>query len=151
MCDYCGCRRSGPTSELALEHERLIELGHLLERTLDDGADATTVFTEFVGLLERHAAKEEVGLFVEARATTPLGDRIDALCAEHDTLHRWLADGPTGAHVADALLLLATHIDDEEYDLFPHVFHALAPEQWDEIDLAHRAVDAVWAEAAQAT
>lgn len=151
MCDYCGCRRSGPTRELALEHERLIELGDLLERTLDDGNDATAVFAEFVGLLERHAAKEEVGLFVEARATTPLGDRIDALCAEHDTLHRWLADGPTGAHVADALLLLATHIDDEEYDLFPHVFHALAPEQWDEIDLAHRAVDAVWADAAQAT
>ena len=151
MCDYCGCRRSGPTQELALEHERLIELGDLLERTIDDGGDATMVFEEFVGLLERHAAKEEVGLFVEARTSTPLGDRIDTLCAEHATLHRWLADGPTGTHVADALLLLATHIDDEEYDLFPHVFHALGPEQWDEIDLAHRAVDAVWGESAQAT
>lgn len=44
----------------------------------------------------------------------------------------------------DALRLLATHIDDEEYDLFPHIFHALDPEQWDEIELAHRAVEAVW-------
>jgi hypothetical protein len=38
------------------------------------------------------------------------------------------------------------HIDDEEYDLFPHIFHALDPEQWDEIELAHRAVEAVWGE-----
>jgi hypothetical protein len=63
MCDYCGCRQSGPTAELA-------------------------------------------------------GDR--------------------------ALALLATHIDDEEFDVFPHVFHALDPEQWDDIELAHRAVEAVW-------
>lgn len=42
MCDYCGCRRSGPT------------------------------------------AKEEVGLFVHAKTSTPLGDQIDALCKEHD-------------------------------------------------------------------
>lgn len=40
--------------------------------------------------------------------------------------------------------LLVTHIDDEEYDLFPHIFHALDPEQWEEIDLAHRAIEAVW-------
>jgi hypothetical protein len=48
--------------------------------------------------------------------------------------------------VPKALLLLATHIDDEEYDLFPHIFHALDPEQWDEIELAYRAVEAVWDE-----
>lgn len=27
MCDHCGSRRSGPTAELADEHERLLELG----------------------------------------------------------------------------------------------------------------------------
>ena len=46
--------------------------------------------------------------------------------------------------VPEALRLLVTHIDDEEYDLFPHIFHALDPEQWEEIELAHRAVEAVW-------
>lgn len=152
MCDYCGCRRSGPTAELATEHERLLELSDLLDTALDDAlddgtvADASTVFAEFVRLLQMHAAKEEVGLFVHAKESTPLGDQIDELCREHDTLHRWLAEGPTGPRVADALLLLATHIDDEEYDLFPHIFHALDPEQWDEIELAHRAVEAVWDE-----
>ena len=66
-------------------------------------------------------------------------------CAgEHDDLHRWLADGPTGRHVPEALRLLVTHIDDEEYDLFPHIFHALDADQWEEIELAHRAVEAVW-------
>lgn len=76
--------------------------------------------------------------------STPLSDQIDALCREHDDLHRWLADGLTGPRVPDALRLLVTHIDDEEYDLFPHIFHALDPEQWDDIELAHRAVEAVW-------
>ena len=57
---------------------------------------------------------------------------------------RMLADGLTGPRVPDALRLLVTHIDDEEYDLFPHIFHALDPEQWDDIELAHRAVEAVW-------
>jgi hypothetical protein len=66
--------------------------------------------------------------------------------AVFDEFHRWLADGPTGPHVPKALLLLATHIDDEEHDLFPDTIHALDPEQCDEIELAHRAVEAVWNE-----
>jgi len=144
MCDFCGCRRSGPTAELAAEHERLLALGDVLHTALHDGSDAADVFAEFVRLLQMHAAKEEVGLFVHAKASTPLADQIDALCREHDDLHRWLADGLTGARVPEALRLLGTHIDDEEYDLFPHIFHALDPEQWEEIELAHRAVEAVW-------
>jgi hemerythrin-like domain-containing protein len=146
VCDYCGCRRSGPTSELAAEHQRLLGLGDILHAALHDGNDASSVFAEFVRLLQVHAAKEEIGLFVQAKASTPLGDRIDALCREHDDLHRWLADGFGGARVPDALRLLVSHIDDEEWDLFPHIIHALDPEQWDEIELAHRAVDAVWDE-----
>ena len=144
MCDYCGCRRSGPTSELAAEHRRLLELGEALHKALHADTDPTGVFDEFLRLLQMHAAKEEVGLFVHARSSTPLGDQIDELCREHDDLHRWLADGLSGPHVPEALRLLVTHIDDEEYDLFPHIIHALDPEQWDEIELAHRAVEAVW-------
>jgi hypothetical protein len=104
MCDYCGCRRSGPSSELAAGHERLLELGDVLHTALHDGTDVSDVFDQFVRLLQMHAAKEEVGLFVHAMSSTPLGDRIDALCSEHD------------------------------------------PEQWDDIELAHRAVEAVWDE-----
>ena len=109
MCDYCGCRRSGPTAELANEHVRLLELGERLHDALHNGKDATTVLAEFVRLLQMHA---------------PIGS--------------------AGGHVPDALRLLATHIDDEEYDLFPHIFHALDPEQRGEIELAHRAIEAVW-------
>ena len=146
MCDYCGCRRSGPTSELAAEHERLLEMRDVLYDALSDGTDASATFAEFVRLLQMHAAKEEVGLFVHAKSSTPLGEQIDELCREHDDLHRWLSDGVTGPRVADALRLLTTHIDDEEYDLFPHVFHQLDPEQWEEIELAHRAVEVAWSE-----
>ena len=144
MCDYCGCRRSGPTAELAREHEELRELDEAIYDALRAGEDPGDRFPQFVRLLEMHAVKEEIGLFVHAKASTPLGDQIDALCREHDDMHRWLSDGPTGPRVAEALRLLATHIDDEEYDLFPHIFHALDPEQWDEIELAHRAVEEVW-------
>ena len=76
MCDYCGCRRSGPTAELASEHVRLLELGEMLHDALHDGADATTVFAEFVRLLQMHAAKEEIGLFEQAHAGTLLLDEI---------------------------------------------------------------------------
>ena len=151
MCDYCGCRRSGPTSELAAEHKLLLALGDVLYNARRDGVAELPEFAQFVRLLQMHAAKEEIGLFVQAKATTPLGDRIDALCREHEDLHRWLAHGLSGAHVPEALRLLVTHIDDEEWDLFPHVFHALDPEQWEEIELAHRAVEAVWEEQADAS
>ena len=91
------------------------------------------------------------GLFEQAQMLRPLVDQIEVLCREHADLHRWLADGPTGGHLPEALRLLATHIDDEEYDLFPHIFHALDPEQWDEIELAHRAIEAVWDDAEPAS
>lgn len=99
---------------------------------------------EFVRLLQKHAAREEIGLFDQARSLKPFADQIEVLCREHANLRLWLASGPAGGNVAEALRLLVTHIDDEEYDLFPHIFHALDPEQWDEIELAHQAIDAVW-------
>ncbi len=114
MCDYCGCRKSGPTAELATEHRRLLELGDILHHALHHNEDASIVFAEFVRLLQMHAAKEEVGLFEQARALAPLVDQIEDLCREHVDLHRWLGAGPDGNNVADALRLLVTHIDDEE-------------------------------------
>ncbi len=144
MCNYCGCRESGPTAELTDEHRRLTDLGDILHDALHDGTDPSVAFAELVRLLQMHAAKEEIGLFEHARAFQPLAEQIEVLCREHTDLRHWLANGPTGSRVPDALRLLNTHIEDEEYDLFPHIFHALDPEQWDEIELAHRAIEAVW-------
>jgi hemerythrin-like domain-containing protein len=140
MCDYCGCRRSGPTAELNAEHERLAELSEQLRLALASRQGVEEAFTEFVQLLTIHAAKEEVGLFPHAHDIGVLAESIETLIDEHEQLHRLLADGPTGPGVIAALKLLSQHIDDEEYDLFPHVFHALDPEQWEEIALAHLAV-----------
>jgi hypothetical protein len=151
MCDYCGCRGSDPTAELATEHRRLLELGDMLHHALHASEDGSVVFAESVRLLQMHAAKEEVGLFEQARALASLADQIGDLCREHADLHRWLADGLEGRHVPDALRLLVTHIDDEEYALFPHIFHALDPEQWEQIELAHRAIETVWDEQPIAT
>lgn len=147
MCDYCGCRESGPTAELAAEHVRLQALSRRLAGAIATRSDASEVFAEFRALLDIHAAKEEVGLFPKVLDLGVMDDQISQLIAEHDQLHRQLRDGPSGPDVPAALKLLATHIDDEEYDLFPHVFHALDPEDWDDIELAHRAVEAVFGEA----
>ena len=144
MCDYCGCRRSGPTSELAREHEQLIEMRDRIWNDALNGVDVTALFGQMVDLLQRHAVKEEIGLFVQAREFPQMVERIDTLCAEHEQLYAWLSGGPHGAGRDDAFHLLGTHIDDEEYDLFPHIFHALDDDQWREIELAHRAVDQTW-------
>jgi len=144
MCDYCGCREGGPTRELHLEHEHLLVLNSILYDARAAGEDEPPEYAEYVRLLTMHAAKEEVGLFVEAKASTPMGEAIDTLCQEHTQLAEWLSGGFKGPHLYDALHLLVTHIDDEEYDLFPHIIHALDPEQWEEIELAHRAVEQAW-------
>ncbi len=149
MCDYCGCRESGPTKELADEHVRLADLSDRLRAAAAAGSDdLPEIFHEFVHLLGMHAAKEEVGLFPQAAELGFLGDQLDDLVHEHEQLHEMLADGPSGRQVEAALKLLAQHIDDEEWDLFPHVIHALDPEQWDEIELAHLAVEEAFAQPA---
>lgn len=144
MCDYCGCRESGPTAELAAEHVRLRELSDQLRSTSATSGHDAEVFAEFESLLDLHAAKEEVGLFPKVLGLGVMDDQIAQLVTEHEQLHRQLSPGPSGPEVHAALMLLAQHIDDEEYDLFPHVFHALDPEDWDEIELAHRAVEFVF-------
>ncbi len=144
MCDYCGCRESGPTAELAAEHVRLGELSEQIKSLMEQKLDYSEVFEQFSTLLDMHAAKEEVGLFPQVLTLGKLDDDIAQLVAEHGVLHSQLEDGPHGKHVGEALKLLAQHIDDEEFSLFPHVFHQLDPEQWDEIELAQRAVELVF-------
>lgn len=146
VCDYCGCRDEGPTAELNAEHDQLHEMTLQLRSVLNDGGDPSALFAEFTHLLGMHAAKEEVGLFPQVRELGKLDEDLDQLVAEHETLHRQLGDGHAGAHVREALTLLGQHIDDEEWGLFPHVIHALDPEQWDEIALAHLAVEQAFAE-----
>ncbi len=142
MCDYCGCRRQGPTAELHREHRLLESLGDQVRAALDDGANPEPAFSQLVSLLETHAAKEEIGLFVHV--PPPLDEQVTGLCSEHDDLRAWFGHGAHGIRVGDALRLLVTHIEDEEYDLFPHVIDALDPEDWEEIELAHRAIELVW-------
>lgn len=144
MCDYCGCRDSGPTAELNREHVRLTALGEAIKSAMLAKADYSAEFEEFATLLDMHAAKEEVGLFPKVNKLEVMDDQITQLIAEHEKLHQQLSFGPDGAEVGAAIKLLAQHIDDEEWDLFPHIIHALDPEDWEEIELAHRAVEEVF-------
>lgn len=144
MCDYCGCRDSGPTAELNREHVRLSELSDSIKAAMLAKEDYSEQFEQFATLLDMHAAKEEVGLFPKVNKLEVMDDQITQLIAEHEKLHKQLSFGPEGTEVGAALKLLAQHIDDEEWDLFPHIIHALDPEDWEEIELAHRAVEQVF-------
>lgn len=144
MCDYCGCRDSGPTAELNREHVRLAELSDSIKAAMLAKEDFSEEFEQFATLLDMHAAKEEVGLFPKVKKLEVMDEQIAQLIAEHEKLHQQLSFGPDGVEVGAALKLLAQHIDDEEWDLFPHIIHALDPEDWDEIELAHRAVEQVF-------
>lgn len=167
MCDYCGCRDAGPTAELAREHESLLAASDRIEDLIDDipthiaahislatvGADTDTgmetdtdgIIAAFAAALERHAEREDLGIFERAAANPLLAERVEALVGEHAELRRLIGPYSTVGQLQAGFRLLRTHIEDEEYDLFPHIFHMFDPEDWDEVELAHRAVDAAWA------
>jgi len=111
MCDYCGCRESGPTKDLADEHVRLADLSDRLRAAAAAGSDdLPEIFHEFVHLLGMHAAKEEVGLFPQAAELGFLGDLLDDLVHEHAQLLEVLAAGLSGRTVEGAPRLLSLHI-----------------------------------------
>lgn len=127
--------------ELEAEHRRLLALARTLTSARARGTDEPPEWAELDGLLRRHFAKEEHGVFRQVRETAPIGDGIDAFCDEHanllDALDRGFADPGT----TEALKSLVVGVVGEERDLFPHVIQVLDRAQWDDVAAAHRAVD----------
>ena len=116
MCDYCGCPPIGPTAKLAAEREHLQTVETCCTQPFTTVSTPPTCSTS--PSASSRCTPPRRTRSVRARST-PFSDQTDALCREHDDLHRWLADVLTGPRLPDALRLLVTHIDNEKYDIFP--------------------------------
>lgn len=143
MCDHCGCRSFDAISELTREHEDILVLAwEVAEATRQGTTASVTSRDRLLALLQRHVVKEETGLYPLLRAADSLDDETsEALEAEHRELDVLLTSG--GRFDRLAYLALAAHIEQEEMELFPGAMFAFEDEDWDAIDAAHRAADAL--------
>jgi hypothetical protein len=137
MCDYCGCRSRPLIAEFGDEHERIADLSGELRRQIVAGTDDEAVAVgarRLVEVLAAHSAREVGGLYVELDAS---GIDTGAMHAEHHHIDDALADAAAGrvdrSALVQALDLLARHVHDEEYDLFPAAHQLLDDAAWDRI------------------
>jgi hypothetical protein len=138
MCDYCGCRSRPLIAALGDEHERIAGLSGELRRMIAAGAGDAAVAAgarRLVEVLAAHSAREEGGLYVELDAT---GVETAAMHAEHHHIDDALAEAAAGrverAALVQVLDVLARHVHDEEYDLFPAAHQLLDDAAWDRIE-----------------
>jgi hemerythrin-like domain-containing protein len=133
MCDYCDCRRIPEIAALGEEHERIEDLADLVMKAVKDSdADTETLFARLVGLLTTHVAREESGLFIEARTAGLGAEYVEDLEEDHRHFEALLKDPSTlDAAAVEALFdELHRHIAIEEYDLFPAAAQLLSADQW---------------------
>lgn len=136
MCDYCDCRRIPEIADLGEEHDRIEDLADEVLRSLKDG-DSTVpaLLDRLIAVLTEHVAREERGVFVEARAAGLAPEYVDDLEDDHRRFAAVLSDpGALDAEHAEALFdELHRHIAIEEYDLFPAAAQVLTEDQWERI------------------
>lgn len=139
MCDYCDCRRIPEISDLGAEHERIEDLADEVLRFLKDGDPrAGETFVRLQGELTAHVAREERGVFVQARSAGLGPEYVEDLEDDHRRFSAVLA-ARADLSLADVETLfddLHRHIAIEEYDLFPAAAQVLTSDQWEQIDSA---------------
>lgn len=136
MCDYCDCRRIPEIADLGLEHDRIEDLADEVLRSLKDGGStAPALLDRLITVLTEHVAREERGVFVEAREAGLAPEYVDDLEDDHRRFAAVLSDPRAlDAEHAEALFdELHRHIAVEEYDLFPAAAQVLTQAQWERI------------------
>ena len=133
MCDYCDCRRIPEIARLGQEHETIQELADEAMRLAKAGAaELPAAIARLREALAPHAAREENGVFTQARIVGLGPEYVDDLEEDHERFVR-LLDGPEALdpESLEALLDdLHRHIAIEEYDLFPAAAQLLGDAQW---------------------
>jgi hemerythrin-like domain-containing protein len=123
---------------------------HLEHRRLDEAVDGIRRIAE---LLDRHARREEDGVFTALRdAGAEFAGEIDDLTADHADFHARLAAldpaGPTLEADVEALFAhLTEHIDREDLGIFPVSTVTLGARGWDLIAEVHQAQPSFLADA----
>lgn len=133
MCDYCDCRRIPEIAALGEEHERIEDLADLVMTATKNGdPDVKAHFARLVRLLTTHVAREESGLFIEARTAGLGAEYVEDLEDDHRRFEALMKDPSTlDAAAVEALFdELHRHIAIEEYDLFPAAAQMLSADQW---------------------
>ena len=139
MCDYCDCRRIPEIADLGTEHEGIEDLADLVLKAVKDrDPEVETIFPRLIAALTAHVAREERGIFVEAREAGLGAEYVEDLEDDHRHFAELLRD-PTkldAAAVEAVFDELHRHIAVEEYDLFPAAAQRLSADQWERIATA---------------
>lgn len=133
MCDYCDCRRIPEIADLGAEHERIEARA---DEVLELARSGSPRLAEAVGhlrdILDPHVAREEGGVFSEARQAGLGAYYVDELEEDHRRFAARLADPHLDVEGLEELFDdLHRHIAIEEYDLFPAVVQMLKDSQWE--------------------
>lgn len=135
MCDHCGCRDYEPIAELTAEHDEIMNLARSVAVATEDGLADPLEVERLQALLELHTTKEEIGLYPLLLSTGDLEPEVcEAFENEHDDLHQMLTDGVFDQRQYN---ILVTHIEAEEYGLFPSAMYAFDAELWTKLSEAH--------------
>lgn len=120
MCEHCGCRRFPEIEALGAEHDQIQDIA---DRVLQsEQARRAEILEALRAAVEPHVAREESGVFEEARAHGIARNFwVDDLEEDHRRFARVLDDpsGLTNEELEAFLDDLHRHISVEEYDLFP--------------------------------
>lgn len=136
MCDYCDCRRIPEIADLGAEHDRIEDLADEVLQSLKNGSSAASeLLGRLIDELSAHVAREERGLFVEARGAGLAPEYVDDLEDDHRRFASVLSDpGALDAEGAEKLFdEIHRHIAVEEYDLFPAAAQVLTEDQWERV------------------
>ncbi len=148
MCDHCGCRAYPRIAELTAEHEEILTLAWVLAEAERAGeplpAEELAALTR---MLDIHVVKEETGLYPELVHRQDLSaSQLAELETEHEEIHQTLILAHFGRREYYAL---AAHIEVEESELFPSAMFGFEDEDWEALDVAFRAADAMLVQPAQ--
>jgi hypothetical protein len=126
------------------EHAALVDQAYAVRQALgtDDPLVAMTLLTPLISRLQRHVQREEDGIFRALRDSGEFLDEVDALEGEHDDFEKAIAGLDPDAHdfqagVSGLLDDLASHIDREDYGIFPVSVVTLGAAGWTTVDRAH--------------
>jgi hemerythrin-like domain-containing protein len=154
MCEYCGCRQIEPLAELMDEHLALLDVAGEVRRDLEHRRldEAVAGLRRLAGLLDRHARREEDGVFTALRERGEFEDEVADLTAEHADFHARLdaLDPRSTTLKADAEALFAhltEHIDREDLGIFPVSTVSLGARGWDLVTEVHEAQPSFLADA----
>lgn len=129
MCDHCSCRDNPPIAELSAEHEEILAVAWALsERHRTTGTADGPLRDQLMAMLDVHVHAEEAALYPLLAGCGDLdGTTWERLEDEHAELGAALRDGTFDRR---AFFELATHIEEEELELFPMAMFAFDDHDW---------------------